>query len=380
MPTSPSQSFKSLLDNAERSIVDLLKDVPILAEKHNLSSKMFNWWTFQVSRVFNRNKVPAFVASLSLFAICLAVFLMIYMIMKQPMLPTLPHVVFFLGIGVFALWIVWRAYHYLVPKVVTYAIELPYTDDERKQLLKWFGSMFNLRKQFVGALMGIAFLELVWGLMDLTERSFPTSLSSYIAVAFGGFFVSQGAYWLIWAPTYLTVLSRLRLKLQTLDPVESPHIKGLARLVMWFILACGLTFALGLTLFLFVWPYTRSLIVLALVYLVASGLIVYFFMRSNLDLTRIIRKERTRVMSDIQGRIAKILESESITEEDLALVDKLWTLYSKVKSTKGSTFSVSMFRTLSGSIFLQTLPLLIKIFMGINDGKTFLESISELAR
>ena len=34
------------------------------------------------------------------------------------------------------------------------------------------------------------------------------------------------AYWLISAPSYLTVLSRLRLRLQTLDPAELPYIKA----------------------------------------------------------------------------------------------------------------------------------------------------------
>jgi hypothetical protein len=378
LSTSSPLTLASRLADTEGNTQEKLRAVPTLAEKYNLSSRAFNWWASVVGRSYRRKNAPPLLTSLSLFAICLAASLMLYVISGQPAMPTLPHVVFFLGIGVFAVWIVWRAYHYLMPEVVHYAIELPHSEDGRKQLLEWFGSVYDLRKQFVSGVAAAVICESAWVLMDVTIPSFPTSLSSYVTGTLGAFFAGQGAYWATAAASYLTALSRLRLRLQTLDPAESPHIKNLTRLVRWFVLAYGLTVSLWLSLLILVWPYSHSALPLAPFYVAALGSIIYAFARANHDLTRIIKMEKARIMNDIQGRIVGILELEPTANDGLASIKKLWALYDGVKATKASTLTASMFRSLSGSILLQVLPPLVKISVMMARGSTLQESITNL--
>lgn len=376
MKTLLKPSLREELRQLEGDTTALLREVVSLAEEHNLSSVVFNSWADVVGRISGWGAVRPLRTAISLFTASCLIALSFSLVVSQPILPTLHHVLFFLGIGCFAVWIVWRAYHYLVPKVVHYAIRLPCSDEERMCMLDWFSSVFSLRKQVFRGMLTIAIGELIWVQMDQGIPAFPTSLAGYVSLGFACMFVSQGAHWLLAAPTYLTQLSKVQLDLKTFDPAESRSVRELTQLVIWFVLACGLTFALGLTLYLFVWPYSRSPLMLLTVYVIVLGLIVYSFVRSNIDLARIIRTEKSRLMCDIQEQIVRIYEShDPKSKDELDKIKGLWELYEKVKSTKNSALGVGMFRSLSGSLLLQVVPIIAKISLDMLGGKPVLDAV-----
>lgn len=358
----------------------MLERVLTLAEAYNVSSIVFNGWAFLVGKVLDQERASPRVTLASLLTISIFAFL-VPAVISQPVLPLLPFVIFFAGTGALAIWIVWGAYHYLMPQVVHYAIFLPSDTEGHEQLLKWFGSVYDRRRQMLWGMAFVAISEGVWGLLEQMIPVFPRDLSVYASLAFAAFFCGQGVYWIAMAPTYLTKLSHVRINLQTLDPAEARPVKDLAHLVFWFVLVCGVTFAgLGVLLYLFVWPYTHSPIPLIVFYVLVIGLITYFFVKANLDLARIIGMQKQRILDDIQKRITEIYDNPFLTKDDLESIEGLWTLYDRVRSTKNSALSVGMFQSLSGSILLQTLPFIIQLAGDLAAGGSVLESLGNMVR
>jgi hypothetical protein len=154
-----------------------LKAVPTVAEGYNFSSIVFNKWLNLVGKIYKHKKTKPLAAPLILFILCIAITLLISLIAKQPYLPNLIHIIYFLGTGIFGLYIVWRCYYLLVPTVAKCAADLPYSEEGCKQLLEWFCSSFDMRRQFKAIFVTIAIYLLVWILLDLYIPSFPTNLS-----------------------------------------------------------------------------------------------------------------------------------------------------------------------------------------------------------
>jgi hypothetical protein len=185
-------------------------------------------------------------------------------------------------------------------------------------------------------------------------------ISSYLAAILSAIFISQGAYWLIKIPMYLKALRRVELRLNTLDPAESPQLNELARLVKWSVFFASVALAAVLTLFLFLRSYPSSFLLLTLIYFIPLLILFNLLIRSNLELSRIIRSEKNRIMDIIQEKIATIFDYSSHNQENVELINDLWHIYNNVKSTKNSAFNISFFRYLSGSILVQVFPVLLK--------------------
>lgn len=237
------------------------------------------------------------------------------------------------AIGVLGIFLVRWGYDIYTPTSLHVGATLPKQDSGRAAIFNWIIGSFDLKRQFVLAIILILFLEATLGLIDIFVPSFPISLPSYIVMTVAGL-GGSAIYWLR-IRYYGILLLSLEIDVFPLDPRLTPAIQEMRQRLSSTLIPVG--FILMITLVLWAWiiPYLSSIFMTGLMIIwytiLAIIFSIYYFGSMNL-LSKIVSHGKKQVIQELQNQLRKYYSNlDKLSEGDWEKFQRLITVYNYAK-------------------------------------------------